>query len=209
MLPYGVVFSKQSGTVDNPNFNTKYRPTTISDADLLAVFPEALPLVKKYIRDIKQKIDEVNKQNLPHFDSALERIYAEGMDEGRNEIAIMLAKWWHLDQHLDPLIKRLAHYEKLLRLHSIRINMKDSPGEVNELTIRNAKEVEMASLITEKPNHAGFINCPFHGEKTASCKIHKHRFHCFGCGEDGDVIDWVMKTEGRTFLEAVRKLNGR
>lgn len=50
--------------------------------------------------------------------------------------------------------------------------------------------------------------CPFHHEKTPSFVIHpdKGYYHCFGCGESGSVFDFVMKQEGLTFIEAVKKL---
>ena len=50
--------------------------------------------------------------------------------------------------------------------------------------------------------------CPFHGEKTPSFNVSEERgfFHCFGCGEHGDVFGFVMKTEGLSFPEAVEKL---
>jgi DNA primase len=50
--------------------------------------------------------------------------------------------------------------------------------------------------------------CPFHEEKTPSCKITpaKNLFHCLGCGVGGSVIDWVMKTQGVSFRHAVELL---
>ena len=50
--------------------------------------------------------------------------------------------------------------------------------------------------------------CPFHHEKTPSFHIQpaKGFYHCFGCGESGDVIKFVMKYEGLTFVEAAMKL---
>lgn len=50
--------------------------------------------------------------------------------------------------------------------------------------------------------------CPFHHEKTPSFNINDNKgyYHCFGCGESGDAIKFVMKYEGLTFVEAVRKL---
>ena len=48
--------------------------------------------------------------------------------------------------------------------------------------------------------------CPFHAEKTASFSVHATRqfYHCFGCGESGDVFTFVQKVENITFPEAVR-----
>jgi len=53
--------------------------------------------------------------------------------------------------------------------------------------------------------------CPFHTEKTPSFIVNPERqiFHCFGCGEGGDAISFLVKHERFTFLEAVRFLADR
>ena len=50
--------------------------------------------------------------------------------------------------------------------------------------------------------------CPFHDEKTASFTVRPAvgYFHCFGCGEGGDVIDFITKIDHLTFTEAVERL---
>jgi DNA primase len=50
--------------------------------------------------------------------------------------------------------------------------------------------------------------CPFHGEKTPSFYVYDDHFHCFGCGEHGDAITFVMKSTGAGFMEAVERLAG-
>lgn len=47
----------------------------------------------------------------------------------------------------------------------------------------------------------GMCRCPFHDDKTPSMKADR-RFHCFGCGADGDVIDFVSRLEQATPKEA-------
>ncbi len=53
--------------------------------------------------------------------------------------------------------------------------------------------------------------CPLHQEKTPSFKIDPSTqlWHCFGCGEGGDVFAFIMKTEDLNFPESVRRLAER
>ena len=50
--------------------------------------------------------------------------------------------------------------------------------------------------------------CPFHNEKTPSFHVNPERqwWKCFGCGEGGDVFDFVQKVDSATFPEAVERL---
>ncbi|HEY2521771.1 MAG TPA: DNA primase [Streptosporangiaceae bacterium] len=53
--------------------------------------------------------------------------------------------------------------------------------------------------------------CPFHDEKTPSFNVTPARglYYCFSCGEGGDVIRFVQKIDGLTFIESVERLAGR
>jgi DNA primase len=53
-------------------------------------------------------------------------------------------------------------------------------------------------------NYSGL--CPFHKEKSPSFSVHGTRqfYHCFGCGQSGDVFSFVVKIENASFPEAVR-----
>jgi DNA primase len=53
--------------------------------------------------------------------------------------------------------------------------------------------------------------CPFHGEKTPSFTVTPDRdtWHCFGCGEHGDVFTFVMRRDGLDFREALARLAER
>lgn len=50
--------------------------------------------------------------------------------------------------------------------------------------------------------------CPFHSEKTPSFVMSEEKqiYHCFGCGEGGNVVSFLMKIENLSFIEAVKML---
>lgn len=67
----------------------------------------------------------------------------------------------------------------------------------------------ISSYIPVKRAGSSFkANCPFHNEKSPSFHINPQRqsFKCFGCGEGGDAFTFVMKHEGLSFVDAIRKL---
>ena len=68
---------------------------------------------------------------------------------------------------------------------------------------------ECVSLKRAGTNMKGL--CPFHGEKTPSFMVNPERqtFHCFGCGEGGDVLSFVIKYYNLTFPEALKELANR
>ena len=50
--------------------------------------------------------------------------------------------------------------------------------------------------------------CPFHQEKTPSFTVSpsKQFYHCFGCGEHGSAISFLIEYEGLTFIDAINEL---
>ncbi|MDD5759165.1 MAG: DNA primase [Desulfobulbaceae bacterium] len=68
---------------------------------------------------------------------------------------------------------------------------------------------EIVSLKKAGVNYKGL--CPFHGEKTPSFTVNPARrsFHCFGCGEGGDALSFIMRYQGIGFWEALKQLAGR
>ncbi len=63
--------------------------------------------------------------------------------------------------------------------------------------------------VTLKTAGAGSLKglCPFHDERSPSFTVRPAvgMYHCFGCGEGGDVYSFLMKTDGLTFVEAVER----
>ena len=56
-------------------------------------------------------------------------------------------------------------------------------------------------------DRGGFACCPFHNEKHPSFKVYEDHYHCFGCGEHGDHVDFVQKLYGISNIEAAKKIS--
>ena len=82
-------------------------------------------------------------------------------------------------------------------------------------TVRERVRIDevIGAHVTLRPAGVGTLKglCPFHDEKTPSFNVRPQvgRYHCFGCGEGGDVIAFVQKVDGLGFTEAVEHLAGR
>ncbi|MBI5028858.1 MAG: DNA primase, partial [Actinobacteria bacterium] len=91
-------------------------------------------------------------------------------------------------------------------------------GLINEedlATVRERSRIEdvIGSYVTLRRSGGGSLTglCPFHDERTPSFHVTPARgfFHCFGCGEGGDVISFVQKINHVSFAEAVEFLADR
>jgi DNA primase len=78
------------------------------------------------------------------------------------------------------------------------------------------ERVDIVQLVSErvqlrKAGRAYSGLCPFHAEKTPSFSVDPDRrtFHCWGCGEKGDVFDWLIKIDGIDKAEALKVLAER
>ena len=88
---------------------------------------------------------------------------------------------------------------------------------IPEDVIERIKEQnDIVDIISEKvklkhsgKNYLGL--CPFHNEKTPSfsVSVDKQIYKCFGCGEAGNVITFVMKTKGLSYVESIEYLGER
>jgi DNA primase len=78
-----------------------------------------------------------------------------------------------------------------------RINIADIVGDY--VTLKGAGVGSLKGL------------CPFHDERSPSFHVRPQvgRYHCFGCGEDGDVFSFLQKMDHTTFTEAVERMAAR
>ena len=87
---------------------------------------------------------------------------------------------------------------------------------MNDIVEEIKKRVDIVEFISQyvqlkKRGSNYFGLCPFHTEKTPSFSVNPQGnfFHCFGCGESGDVITFLMKIENLEFKDAVLELARR
>ena len=65
---------------------------------------------------------------------------------------------------------------------------------------------EAAELYGVEVNRYGMALCPFHNDRHPSLYVADDHYHCFACGEHGDVIDFVSKLFQLSLYDAARKL---
>ncbi len=94
-------------------------------------------------------------------------------------------------------------------------NVGDMMGNLisDEIMEEVRHSLDLVTVISERinlkkagRNYVGF--CPFHQEKTPSFTVspEKQIYHCFGCGQGGDLFSFIMDTENVAFPEAVKML---
>jgi DNA primase len=86
-------------------------------------------------------------------------------------------------------------------------------ADLDELRARiNIADV-VGDYVTLKGAGIGSLKglCPFHDERSPSFHVRPQvgRYHCFGCGEDGDVFSFLQKMDHTTFTEAVERMAAR
>ncbi|MGH3911606.1 MAG: DNA primase [Pseudonocardiaceae bacterium] len=86
-------------------------------------------------------------------------------------------------------------------------------ADIAEVRERNRIDEVVGEYVALRRAGAGSLKglCPFHDEKTPSLNVRPGHgtFHCFGCGEGGSVVDFVMKIDHLGFVEAVERLADR
>lgn len=78
-----------------------------------------------------------------------------------------------------------------------------------KLRLNLAEIIESKIKVTKRVNNEVFALCPFHKEKTASFSfnVDKGVYNCFGCGERGNIFDFLMKIENLRFVDVIEQLS--
>lgn len=85
--------------------------------------------------------------------------------------------------------------------------------DIDELRSRTRIDEVVGEFVTLKTAGIGSLKglCPFHDERTPSFTVRPQvgMYHCFGCGESGDVFSFLQKLEQLSFVETVESLAGK
>ena len=105
----------------------------------------------------------------------------------------------------------------MYRVGKIKLSKEGISLQISEEILEKIKsQNDIVDVISERVrlkkagrNFTGL--CPFHNEKTPSFSVSQEKqiFKCFGCGEAGNVISFVMKDKNLSFIEAVKYLAAR
>jgi hypothetical protein len=182
----------------------KYCGDNIHDMDLLNIFPEGTPLLKRNIKDVNKIVKEIEPLLRELLQGWIGIICSSITDPEKRKKEIQWAGNTFYNKPLQKFESMIKKWERMLMVTELR----EVGKEVVGLNIARAKEYPISRLI--EINRAGFAKCPFHNEKTASLKVweKENRWYCFGCNERGDVIDLYMKMNNVDIKTAVKSLNG-
>ncbi|MEQ8202586.1 MAG: CHC2 zinc finger domain-containing protein, partial [Smithellaceae bacterium] len=87
--------------------------------------------------------------------------------------------------------------------------MRFDNGKIEEIKSRIDIVELVAQYVTLKKAGRNYLGlCPFHQEKTPSFTVNREKqiFYCFGCGEGGNAVTFLMKIANKTFPEAIKEL---
>ena len=118
------------------------------------------------------------------------------------------ARYFELANKSNPLLlfseeQAKQDFEKAKKNYDYHLQVKTTK-QVSEADIAHARDREIGDFISI--DKGGFAPCPFHSEKTASFHATKNLWNCFGCGEKGDTIGFIMKRENLSFIKAIKYL---
>lgn len=83
---------------------------------------------------------------------------------------------------------------------------------INEIFSQNDIVDYVSQYVKLRKNGRDYTGlCPFHKEKSPSFHVNQEKqlFHCFGCGAGGNLVQFVMRSEGLDFLEALKLMADR
>ena len=165
------------------------------------LFPEATPIIRRGLRrqleELRKKQKELQKDTILLKNSLVRHPATEHyfIESGMK----------NLQEKYDKITKEIRIKAWLLK----RVNgAADDPDGINLGDFKLAKDIPLTNFLQgKKLGRFIIVSCPWHSDSTPSFYIYQNNtWHCFGCNEGGDVIDFISKKLGMKNTEAVRWL---
>lgn len=166
--------------------------------EIKEAFPEEIEeIVPRVIKELEEEINDYKEKRNIRFNKSLN---------------------YFTPEYARQLAEEEMPKEKVNHMNKLKVQINVTNGynnAVSEAEIQTAKGKDIRKLHTfNKPRVYGTrftACCPFHAggnEKTPSFMINQRNlFKCFGCGEAGDAITFIMKLNNLNFIDAVKFLN--
>ena len=132
---------------------------------------------------------------------------AYNIKEGFKKLKRIKAPEWLIDVYNE--LNSYDVYDRKINRYENELYMVQN--QVTPELIQQTKEISVKELIgmpTKRIGELEWARCPFHEDKTPSLAIYPGTggWYCFGCGEGGSTIDFIMKRENMSFIQAVNYL---
>ena len=187
-----------------------YRINRMSLSEWIKIIPEAEPYLKARLQELeleKQDLEKSMEKQISKINDTI-KFWKEIQKYAKTDAATKTIQdyedfWMEVVKNLTG--ERFNSTCKAIRAirWAIYPSKKNGSGITPEM-IEQAKNFPFEELI--KIERGNFAICPFHNDTHPSLYCKNNFYYCFSCGANGDVIDFIMKTEDLTFPEAVRKL---
>lgn len=176
----------------------KIPPFDAFDEALVNMLVKKLASLWKEIRPLETKISyrvASLRKRVPSKEFSLHLKLFNGLDE------IELEKLYGEQRRISCAYRKIR---------AIMLGEKTSAFEKMLERARKASFEELLGSVHKRGKEM-MLKCPFHKDTDPSLSVNvkENLFYCFGCGESGDIIDYVMKSQNVTFKQAVVYLGGR
>ena len=163
----------------------------ITKKEWLEIFPEAREYLEQDIAYQFKKLDLL----LQIYKNQLD-INKHLKDQDSKDFAESMADIW-IGEDIRQCEKRIKEIYQYIRKET-------STNGITDEDIERAKDFPFSELI--KANKSGYALCPFHKDTRPSFYIRNNWGYCFSCGKAVDTIQFIMETEGLSFIQAVKVL---
>ena len=200
-----VLIPRSEGVKDVTNYFQKggSLPLLLEAAQSFYILCEPLPEFKN-IRDREEQIKK--------YKDAIKEYHAKITDGKNNH-----KPFHHFEAINQLLLNGISNLERgirrirYLKNEHLKHATRTYDSKITDDDIQRAKDIPIDAMFAgplRKLGKRATGNCPFHEETTGSFTIYldQNKFYCFGCSAGTDAIDFVMRRDSCTFIEAVKKM---